>query len=172
MQSKITKPATAAIILIAVLIGINQFGGPINVTGVALANVAKEIEQIKNCVFKKTTTVSSKDNETNTFDSLAYHAEGVIREDLYDNNKIAKQVYVKASEGIIVGIDHKLKLFKKMDMTDEDIELFAPVGPNNFVNRILQKGKYKKLGQKTVDGVLSEGFEFNDKRTMLSLVAF
>ena len=169
MQSKITKPATAAVIIIAALIGINQFGGPINVTGVALADVAKEIEQIKNCLFKKTTTVSAKDNSTNTFDSLVYHSEGVIREDIYDNNKIAKQVYVKASEGIIVGIHHKLKLFKKMNLTDEDIEKFSPISPKNIVDLILSKGKYKKLGQKTVDGILSEGFEFNDKRTMLSM---
>jgi len=56
-----------------------------------------------------------------------------------------------------------------MELTDEDIEKFAPISPKNIVDRILSKGKYKKLGKKTVDGVLSEGFEFNDKRTMLSM---
>ncbi len=169
MKSKITKFATAAVIIIAALIGINQFGGPINVTGVALADVAKEIEQIKNCLFKKTTIVSAKDNSTHTFDSLVYSAEAAIREDIYDKKKITNQVFVKFSEGIVVGIDHKLKLFKKIELTEEDIEKFSPISPKNIVDLILQKGKYKNLGQKTVDGVLSEGFEFNDKRAMLSM---
>ena len=34
---------------------------------------------------------------------------------------------------------------------------------------ILGKGKYKELGRKTVDGVVSDGFQFSDKRAMLSV---
>jgi hypothetical protein len=169
MNSKITKLAAAAVIIIAALIGIDQFGGPIGLATVALADVAEKIEQVKNCVFRKTTTVSSEDNGSNAFDSLVYYTEAGVREDIYDNNKMTKQVYVKFSEGIVVGIDHKLKLFKKVDLTDEDIEKLSPVSPKNIVNLILSKGKYKKLGQKKLDGVLSEGFEIDDKRAMLSM---
>jgi len=39
MKSKITKFATAAVIIVAVLIGINRFGGSLNVTSVAFADV-------------------------------------------------------------------------------------------------------------------------------------
>jgi hypothetical protein len=76
---------------------------------------------------------------------------------------------VKFPEGIVVGIDHKTKVFKKMDLADEDLEKMSPVSPKNIVNLILGKGEYKKLGRKKVDGVLSEGFEFSDKRAMLSM---
>ncbi len=144
--------------------------GSSDIASVALADVAKEIEQIKNCVFKKTTTMSSEDNGTNSFDSLVYYTEAAVREDLYDDDKeLAHQVYVTFSEGILVGVDHKERLFRKMDLTDEDMEKLSPVSPKNIVNLILGKGKYKELGRKTVDGVLSEGFEFNDKRAMLSM---
>jgi len=136
---------------------------------VALADVAKKIEQIQNCVFKKTTTVFSKDNIINSFESLVYYTEAAVREDIRDNQKITYQVYVKFSEGILVGIDHKTKAFKIIDLADEDLEKLSPVSPKNIVNLILSKGKYKKLGRKTVDGVLSEGFEFEGTRAMLSM---
>ena len=169
MKSPITKLAAAAVILIAVLIGINQFGGSLDGASVALADVAKKIEQIKHSVFKKTTIWSSQDNGTNTIDSLVYYAEACIRADIYDDKKITNQVYVNSSEGIVVGIDHKRKLFKKMDLTDEDIQKLPLMGPKDIVNLILSKGKYKRLGKKEIDGVLSEGFEFNDKRALLSM---
>jgi hypothetical protein len=168
MKHNLTKLAAAAVIMTAAVIGLNITGRP-DMASVALADVAKKIEKTKNCVFKKTTTVYSEDNGSNTFDSLVYYTEAAVREDIYDNEKITSQVYVKFLDGIVVGVDHKSKVFRKMDLTDEDMEKLSPVSPKNIVNLILGKGKYKKLGRKTVDGVLSEGFEFNDKRAMLSM---
>lgn len=170
MKRKSTKLAAAAVIIMAISVGLNFIGGP-EIASVALADVAKEIEQIKNCVFKKTTTiVSSENNDTNSFDSLVYYTEAAVREDLYDDDEeLAHQVYVKFSEAILVGIDHKERVFRKLDLADEDIEKLSPTSPKDIVNLILGKGKYKELGRKIVDGVLSEGFEFNDKRAMLSM---
>jgi hypothetical protein len=168
MKSKSTKLAAAAAIMIAVILGLNIIPGP-NMTSVVLADVAREIEQIKNAVFKKTTTVSSEDNQINSFDSLVYYTEAAVREDILDNQKITYQVYVTFSERILVGIDHKTKVFKKMELTDEDMEKLSPVSPKDLVNLILGKGEYKELGRKTVDGILSEGFEFEDTRAMLSM---
>ena len=168
MKHKLAKLAVAAVIIIAVMLGFNIIGGP-GIASVALADVAKKIEQIQNCVFKKTTTMSSEDNGAKSFDSLVYYTEAAVREDIFDNQKITYQVYVKFSEGILVGADHKTKVFTKMDLADEDMEKLSPISPKNIVNLILGKGKYKELGRKTVDGVLSEGFEFSDKRAMLSM---
>jgi len=170
-KSTLSKLTTAAAITIALIIGLNQFGVMFSVTNVALADVATKLEQTKNCVFKKTTTVFSEDNGTNAFDSLVYYTKAAIREDIYDNEKITNQVYVDFSEGIIVGIEHKKKLFRKMDLADEDIEnekLSSSISPENIVNMMLSEGEYKKLGRETIDGVFSEGFEFDDKRALLS----
>jgi len=168
MKHKLTKLATAALIPIAIILGLNIIPGS-GIASVVLADVAREIEQVQNCVFKKTTILSSEDNGANSFDSLVYYTEAAVREDIFDNQKITYQVYVKFSEGILVGVDHKTKVFKKMDLSDEDMEKMSPVSPKNIVNLILGKGKYKKLGRKTVDEVLSEGFEFEDTRAMLSM---
>ncbi len=172
IKSPITKIVAAAVIIIAAIVSINRFGDSINIANVALADVAKTIEQTTNCVFKKTTTVFSEDNSINAFDSLVYYTVAAVREDIYNNENIIKQVYVIFSEGIVVGIDHQMKSFGKMELTDEDIEnekLSSSISPENIVNLILSKGEYKKLGRKTIDGIFSEGFEFNDKRTMLSM---
>ena len=168
MKHKLTKLAAAAVIMIATIVVLNIIGGP-DIASVALADVAKEIEQIKNCVFKKTTTMSSEGNGTNSFDSLVYYTEAAVREDILDNQKITYQVYVTFSERILVGVDHKTKVFRNLDLADEDLEKLSPVSPKNIVNLILGKGEYKELGNKTVDGILSEGFEFHDKRAMLSM---
>jgi hypothetical protein len=168
MKNKLTKFVVAAVIMIAAILALNNIGGP-DIASVALADVAKKIEQIQNCVFKKTTTMSSENNGTNSFDSLVYYTQAALREDLYNDQKIAAQVYVTFSDRILVAVDHTRKVFRKMDLTDEDMEKFSPVSPKNIVSLILGKGEYKKLGRKTVDGVLSEGFEFEDTRAMLSM---
>ncbi len=159
---------TIAVIITAVFIGTHFLGG----SSVALADVVKKIEQTTNCVFKKTTIVSSENNNTNTFDSLVYYTKAAIREDIYVNEKIAQQAYVIFSKGIFVGIDHKQRFFNEKDLEDEDIEnekLTSATSPENIVNLILSEGNYTKLGRKIVDGILSEGFEINDKRTLLSM---
>ena len=45
MKSKITKLATAAVIIIAVMFGINQFGGSIDGATVAWAELVERVEQ-------------------------------------------------------------------------------------------------------------------------------
>jgi len=168
LRSKLTKLAAAAAIITAAALGLNITGGP-DMATVALADVAKKIEQTQNCVFKKTIVVSSEGGVANTRDSLVYYAENAVRDDVYDNGKVISQVYVDFPDGILVTVDHTSRVFRKMDLADEDIQQLSTLGPRNIVDLILSKGQYKTLGRKTVDGVLAEGFEFDDTRAMLSM---
>lgn len=170
MKYPITKLAAAAAIVTAAVLGLNTVGGP-DMATVALADVAKKMEQTRNCVFQKTTTASSEDGVANAFDSLVYYAEDGVRDDVYDKEKIISQVYVQFPERVLVAVDHTSRVFRRMDLADEDLERLSPVSPRNFVNLVLSKGEYKRLGRKKVDGILSEGFEFDDKRAMLSMDA-
>ncbi len=54
MKSRITKLATAAVILVAILIGINQFGGSIDGTSVAWADVLEQIYSARTVTYKQT----------------------------------------------------------------------------------------------------------------------
>jgi hypothetical protein len=161
-----TKYAAAAVIVFAVLLGINIIPGQNG--SVVLAEMVKKLEQINNCVFEKTTTVSAEDNSTKVFNSILYYSEIGIREDASLDKDIDVQLYVNYQEGLVVRLDHKWKMYVKKDLTDEDLEKLLPVSPNRIVDLILSKGKYKELGEKEVDGILSEGFEFRDKRAMFS----
>jgi hypothetical protein len=167
IKHKLTKLAAAALIMIAAILALKVFPGP-GITSVALADVAKKIEQKQNCVFKEITTEFSKDGVANSLDSLVYYTEAAIRQDTYDNKKIIYQVYVKFSQGVLIAVDHRTKEFRKMELADEDMDQLPPLSPKAIVN-LIGKGEYKKLGRKTVDGVLSEVFEFNDKRAMSSM---
>lgn len=168
MKYPITELAAAAAIIAVVALGLNMMGGP-DMATVALADVAQKIEQTKNCVFKKTTTMSSEDGVANAFDSRVYYTHNAVREDVRDSEKIISQVYVTFPDGVLVAVDHRSRVFRKMDLTDEDAERLSPISPGNLVDLILSKGEYKKLGRRTVDGILSEGFEFDDERAMLSM---
>ncbi len=53
MRSRITKLAAAAVIIIAVLIGIQQLGGPIDGASVAWADIVKRVEQSHDEYMKK-----------------------------------------------------------------------------------------------------------------------
>ena len=59
MKSRITKFATVAVIIIAVVIGINQFGGSIDVASVAWADVVRVINNIS--IFHWVCTVEKQD---------------------------------------------------------------------------------------------------------------
>lgn len=166
MTSKISKLAVAAALLIAVLIGI---GIPIDGASVALADVAKRIQQAKNCVFKKTLTLTPQDNKSTTMRSVIHYQDSTIREDVYDGQDITSQNFIDSSKGIFIWIDHQHKAFKKINLTDEDLEKLAPTTLDNIINRYLSKGKYRYLGKKQIDEIDCEGFRFDDKRAMLSI---
>ena len=46
MKSRITQLTTAAVIIIAVIIGINQFGGPVDITTIAFADITEAMNNV------------------------------------------------------------------------------------------------------------------------------
>jgi outer membrane lipoprotein-sorting protein len=92
MKSKMTKFAAAAAIIIAVLIGVNQFTGSIEIGATAFAQVLEQIEQAKTITWKTTfySEVTSKDGkrtwiETETRE-FAYKSPGLYRDVHFDEN--------------------------------------------------------------------------------------
>ena len=78
MKNKITKFATAAVIIVAVLIGINQFDGSIDGSHTAFAAVLEEINNARNVVYKEISEIPNY-----TFERVEMvNAQGVIRSEL------------------------------------------------------------------------------------------
>ena len=78
MKSKITNFAAAAVIIIAVLIGINHFGGAIDGTSVAWAEVLENINNVRSVVYKE---ISEMPNYTFHRVQMV-NEEGIIRNEL------------------------------------------------------------------------------------------
>ena len=81
MKNKITKLATAAVIIIAVLIGINHFGGSIGIASVAFADVLDAISKAKTLTYMKTTETEGRSYTTEVMISES----GVMRMVLLHN---------------------------------------------------------------------------------------
>ena len=81
MKSKITKLATAAVIIITVLIGINHFGGSIDMASVAFADVLDAISKAKTLTYMKTTETEGRSYTT----EVMVNESGVMRTVLLHN---------------------------------------------------------------------------------------
>ena len=169
MKHKLTKLAAAALITFLIIIGINRSGISIDGATVALADVAERLEQVKNCVFRKTVVFTAEDGKSQTNNSKVYYAQAGIRQDNYHEDDITSQTYLLYSQKSVVWMDHGKRIYGEINLTDEDMEKHTSAAPKDIVNEILSKGIYKELGKKTIDGFLAEGFEFSDKRTLLSM---
>ncbi len=167
LKSKSTKYAAAAVIMIAVFLGSNIIPWP--GTSVALADVARRLEGVKNCVFRKTVTVTTEEGKIYKNESHIYYAQAGVRQDNYHGPDAGLQVYLQHSQKRVVWMIHDKKLYDEVALTEEDINNQISGDPKDIVKEILSKGEYRKLGKKSVDGVLAEGFAFSDKRTLLSM---
>ena len=85
MKSRITKLAVAAVIIMAVLIGINYFGGPIDGTTAAWANTLEQIYKATSVRYNQIFYV--KDRDPFTVQKMV-NEKGVIRSILYDQPMI------------------------------------------------------------------------------------
>lgn len=168
MKSRSTKLAAAAVIMIAAIIALNNIGGP-GLTSVALADVAKRLEEVKNCVFTKTVTLTTEEGKNYKNESHVYYAQAGVRQDNYHGPDAGLQVYLQHSQRRVVWMVHNKKLYDEVALTDEDIDNQISGDPKDIVKEILSKGEYRKLGKKSFDGVIAEGFAFRDKRTLLSM---
>ena len=121
MRSNITKLATAAIVIAAILVGINRFGGSIDGASVVWAQVVKNIEEINTYSYRQRQTdysgVKPSGFEfTNEWKMIWYFStEFGIRWDQYQIDELISQYYQMPKEQQIVHIMHISKTFSRSD---------------------------------------------------------
>lgn len=82
-QNRVTKLAAAAILFVPIVIMLNQLGMSIDGTTVVLADVAKQLEQVKNCVFKKTVTFTTEEGNVHTNEANVHFAQAGVKQETY-----------------------------------------------------------------------------------------
>ena len=159
MNNKLIKLAAVVVIIIAVFIGINQFDGSVDMTGVAWADVAETVSQIY--TFTYHTTQIGKDERTN-YESITYVSGSKRRIDVYHSGKVIMVNYVIPEEQTMIVIMPAGKKYQRMQLKKEDLdELNRKADPREFVQRFMLSS-HKKLGRKTINGILTEGIEATD----------
>ena len=172
MKSPITKLAAAAVIIIAVIFAINHFVGPVNVTGVALADVLERIEQAHAYMYtmkmkmtlagdmmpglQETTIVATVSNEYGVrwdWDSA----------DPNTGEKVSQHIYVVPEQKIVVTIIPEKKQYIRMEFDDQLLAKMKQQNndPREMIKQIMGC-KYTELGRSVIDGVEVEGWRTTD----------
>lgn len=154
MKSRITKIAAAAVIVVAVLICINQFSGP--GTSLAWGEVAKKIQASRGLIYRERTMGSDTPEEVGC---MYYVSSTRSRMDNYKAGNITRVFYCDYDARNIFFVDHNNKIFGNIPMEQRGIQDFQQVMDlKDWVREVLSH-EHKKLGRKTIEGLLCEGIE-------------
>lgn len=165
MKSRISILAAAAVIIIAVLVGINPFGG--SVTSVAWADVAEKIDKVHSYTYRQRRSATSgpkkegfefisADRENRVYCSENYG----MRVDVYQGENLLLSIYSLAHEKAFISVLHSTRQYNRNPIPDGQVAgmLQAGIGPREMVKHILSND-YTELGQETIDGIKVEGVE-------------
>ena len=150
MKNRITKLTAAAVIIIAVMMGISSILG--TGTSVAWAEVVNTIDQIDTFAYRTTQT---GENEQTNYETMTYVSGSKRRINVYQSDKIVMTNYVLPAEQVMIIIMPAGKKYQRMQLKKEDLdELNRKADPRELV-RLFMSSDHKKLGRKTINGILS-----------------
>ncbi len=156
MKSKMTKLAAAAVIIIAALIGINQFGGSINMTSVAFANAMEHFVTAQTARFDLSIEFGEQEPQTSSF---LYDTKGYIRQNMangtvnfvdYNRNKVYSLV-PDTKTAVIRDVS-------KPDFHTALYDIFTKL--QDLIQQAIDlgHGPVESLGTKTIDGNTAYGY--------------
>jgi hypothetical protein len=162
MRNPITKLA-AAVIIIAVTLGVFEFIDNGSSSGVVWAEVAEQVQTSpgftcrSNVILTNTASGHSNQMDTRMYGSPNHG----IRVDQYENGKIVMSNYGNRADSTIVSITHPTKTYTREPLLEEDIANLEQMSPSRLVQQYLSTD-YKALDSDTIDGLEVEGIEVND----------
>jgi hypothetical protein len=174
MRSRITRLAAAAVIVIAVLIGIHQFGRSIE--SVALADVLQKVEQVQAFIYKmKMNTTGNMQpgmpvGEQQIEATMTISTEYGIKMDMDMNTvvngavqKMRQLMYILPNEKKIYMIMPEQKQYVQMEFDESILARMKKQSndPREFLKQIVNS-KYTDIGESVIDGIEVEGFQTTD----------
>ncbi|MBN1510194.1 MAG: hypothetical protein JW955_25325 [Sedimentisphaerales bacterium] len=171
MKSPIAKLAVAAAVIIAATLGLTLWRG--TGSGIALADVLTQVQQITAYMYQMTMTVTGKSptgtpmNQTMEATILSAQDAGMkMTMGAVDPNsgKMSRnETYMLPQEKAIISIMPEQKTYLRMAL--DDTLLARSRQQNNDPGAMLQQilnCKYESLGRSRIDGVVVEGFRTTD----------
>jgi outer membrane lipoprotein-sorting protein len=159
MKSPITKLAVAAAVIAVVVLGLVEFIGTSGSSGVVWAEVAQKVQASRGVKFRSKEIVNWRDDAPDY--TMNYLSSTYSRLDSYKGDQIIKTIYDDYNTKTVILVDYFHKSYVKMTFDEKIQQSNFLIDPNSMVQRFLSC-KHRKLGQKTVEGVLCEGIETKD----------
>jgi len=161
MKSRITKLTAAAVIIVAVILGLSITGGP-DMASVVWGEVIAKVEQIPALNFDMTTEISYPGNKTLSFQSENYVAGDYgTKSSIYMNGELFVVKYRLPNKNLAYIIRPKDKTYMRIDLSDEQAAKGQdPDDPRTWL-KIILSGDYTNLGRDNINGVAVEGIECN-----------
>ncbi len=153
MKSPITRIAAAAVIIIAVLISINQFGGSIDGASVAFANVAQQLRNARTLTYTVVTQVGDRTMRM----EVAFKEPGHMR---YSGERGIVSI-MDQTQNIGLLIDPLKKEFTEIELSN----LPPDQSQVNLIEelRTLPERADEVLGEREMDGRVVQGFRVSEK---------
>ena len=160
MNKPITKLAAAAVIIIAAMIGINQFGGSVDMTSVAWGKIAERIEQIETVSYRMRVSAMTDEEASGQGESVIRQSSQYgMQMDVFEGNKLAGQTYILLREKETIAFFHQSKKYFRKELSEEQQRQGPKIeDPRKWLPSLLSEN-YQELGRKTIDGVEVEGIE-------------
>lgn len=161
MKNPITKYAAAAVIIIAITTGLFKFIDTGSTSGVVWADVARKVQASRGVIFRTTEHIAPDTYDQESDFSMQYYTSTQSRLDEYEGGEIIKTIWGNCDTKTVILVDHYHKSYVKMILETTMPDRLQTADPNRWVQKFLSC-PYKKLGQKTIDGILCEGIETTD----------
>jgi hypothetical protein len=179
MKSPITKLAAAAVIIVAVLVGVHHLGSPIE--SVALADVLERIEQVQAFMYRmkmKMTgnmmpnmPIGEQEMETTVIISNEFGVKmDVQMTNSVNGRDMAQQMYFIPAQKTMLTVIPEQKKYMRMEFDDDILERLKKQNndPRETIKQIM-RCKYTELGRSIIDGIEVDGFETNDPKFMAGM---
>jgi len=167
MKNPITKFAAAAVIIIAITLGLFEFIGTDSTSSVVWAEVAQNVEASPGVIWRLRET-GSRDPNDNWPDShtITWRSPAITRTDRYRGGQIWRTIYYNLDTKTVIGVLHDVQRYHKEAMSDERVQRARAdkdrwTDSQSLINHLLAR-KHHALDQKMIDGVLCEGIETTD----------
>lgn len=159
MKSPITKIAAAAVIIIAVTLGLFEFIGTGDSSGVVWADVAKKIQSSTGITYRtiQTQTVAGLGKPIEKNEITYYSPKYGMKVENFPGEEKTVTTCLNFTDKTRTILMHNLKKYMR-DNLDVVPENQGRVIPEEIVQKFLS-GEYKELGRQTIEGVLAEGIE-------------
>jgi hypothetical protein len=161
MKNRITKPAAAAAIIIAIMVVILHIGDLTN--GAKLfAQALVNVENANSAIFKEKLTFrfEATGHPFLSSDAVCYYSsEHGERDDMYDEEGVLlHQMYWLPDENLRIRIIPPLKQYERSELTEVERAFWEKPSIRALVD-LLKSEKYTQLGRKIINGREAEGFK-------------